>query len=78
VADAGVIANFPHKWAAFNLESKGHYHDIGKFLAGLENDFPYYRLPNLALCINGGTGVEPELLSVPYDLVVPVKPSDTK
>jgi hypothetical protein len=78
VTDAGIIPNFPYKWATFHLEGTGHYHDIGKFLADLENNFPYYRVQNLALSVNAGTGVEPEMLSFAYDLVVPVKPSDTK
>jgi len=78
LSEAGIIPNFPYKWATFRLEGTGHFHDIGKFIADLENEFPYDRVQNLALGVNAGAGVEPELLSFTYDLVVPVKPSDTK
>ncbi len=78
VSDLGIIPGFPYKWATFHLEGTGYYHDFGKFLADLENDFPYFRVQNLEMSANASTGVEPEKLTVNFELVVPIKPSDTK
>jgi hypothetical protein len=78
ISDAGVIPGFPYKWATFHLEGTGYYHDFGKFFADLENDFPYFRVQNLEMSANASTGVEPEKLTVNFELVVPIKPSDTK
>jgi len=78
VSDLGIIPGFPYKWATFHLEGTGYYHDFGKFFADLENDFPYFRVQNLEMSANASTGVEPEKLTVSFELVVPIKASDTK
>jgi hypothetical protein len=78
VSEAGIFADFPYKWATFHLAFSGYYHDLGKFLADLENSFPYFQVQNLSLSANTTIGVEAEKLSVTFDLVVPVKPSETK
>ncbi len=78
VTEAGLIPGFPYKWATFHMEVTGFYNEVGKFLADLENDFPYFRVQNLVISVNTAAGVEPETLGFTFDLVVPVKPSDTK
>jgi Tfp pilus assembly protein PilO len=78
VSESGIIPNFPYKWATFHMEVTGFYHDVGKFLADLENGFPSFRVQNLTVSVNNGVGVEPESLMFAFDLVVPVKPSETK
>jgi hypothetical protein len=78
VTDLGIIPDFPYKWAAFHLEGTGYYYDFGKFFADLENSFPCFRVQNLEMGSVTTLGAEPEKLSVSFDLVVPVKPSETK
>jgi hypothetical protein len=78
VSDVGIIPGFPYKWATFHLDGTGYYHDFGRFFADLENNFPYFQVQNLAISANVATAVEPEKLNVAFELVVPVKASDTK
>lgn len=78
VSETGLFPEFPYKWATFHLIGTGYYHDLGRFVADLENSFPYFRVQNLALSAVAATGVEPEKLNITFDLVVPVKMSDAK
>jgi hypothetical protein len=78
VNDLGIIPEFPYKWATFHLEGTGYYHDFGKFFADLENNFPSFRVQNLEMNVSTTFGAEPEKLGVVFDLVVPVKSSETK
>src|SRR5688572_5986288 len=47
--DAGILPKFPYKAASFGLRLNGHFHEVGKFIADLENQFPYFRVHNLRL-----------------------------
>jgi Tfp pilus assembly protein PilO len=78
LSDIGIIPGFPYKWATFHVEGSGFYHDLGKFFADLENNYPYFRIQNLEMSANVSTGAEPEKLNVSFELVVPVKASDSK
>jgi hypothetical protein len=78
ISDSGIIPGFPYKWATFHVQGTGFYHDLGKFFADLENNYPYFRIQNLDMSANVATGVEAEKLNVVFELVVPVKASDTK
>jgi hypothetical protein len=79
VTDIGLLPAFPYKWATFRLEGSGFYHDFGKFFADLENDFPCFRVQNLDITANAAMGgIDPEKLNFAFELVVPVKASETK
>ena len=78
VMDSGLIPRFPYKWAIFRLDGTGYFHDWGKFFADLETGFPSFRVQNLSMSANASVGNEAEKLGVTFELVVPVKPSDTK
>ena len=78
ITDSGIVQDFPYKWATFHLEGSGYYHDFGKFFADLENNFPYFRVQNLSLSANTAAGAEAEKLNVSFELVVPIKASDTR
>ncbi len=78
VSDYGVIPNFPYKWATFHLGGSGYYQELGKFFADLENGFPAFKVENVEISANTVVGGEAERLSVRFDLVVPIKPPDTK
>jgi hypothetical protein len=75
ISDAGILPNFPYRWATFHLRGTGYYQDIGKFFADFENTFPYFRIQNPTLTANIGAGMEAEKLSVAFDLVAPVTSS---
>jgi Tfp pilus assembly protein PilO len=78
IGDAGLVPRFPYKWATFHLKGTGYYQDLGKFFADFENAFPYFQIQNPVFTANAGTGMEPEKLSVSFDLVAPVTASETK
>jgi Tfp pilus assembly protein PilO len=71
VGDVDLIPNFPYKQVKFSLTGTAYYHDLGKFIADLENNFPHIRLVNLAIGSNGDS----ELLSFRVDIVALVKPN---
>ncbi|HEX7861683.1 MAG TPA: hypothetical protein VF773_15205 [Verrucomicrobiae bacterium] len=47
--EAGLLPKFPYKAASFGLRVNGQFHDIGRFIANLENNFPYFRVQNVRL-----------------------------
>ena len=47
--DAGMLPKFPYKAAAFGLRVSGPFHDVGRFIANLENAYPYFRVQNIHL-----------------------------
>jgi hypothetical protein len=47
--EAGIFPNFPYKAAAFGMRLNGQFHDIGRFIADLENTYPYFRVQSLKL-----------------------------
>jgi hypothetical protein len=51
--EAGLVPNFPYKAASFGLRLNGQYQDIGRFIADLENAFPYFRVQNLKVVPHG-------------------------
>ena len=71
MGDVDLIPDFPYKQVKFSLVGTAYYHDLGKFIADLENNFPHVRLENLAIDSNGDS----ELLSFRVDIVALVKPN---
>jgi Tfp pilus assembly protein PilO len=80
--DAGLMPKFPYKAASFGLRLNGQFHEIGKFIAALENTFPYFRVQNIKLSpskaappvpgaqtTQTGLGVNP--LASPMEPIVP-------
>ena len=45
--DVGVLPKFPYRAATFTVHVNGHFQDLGRFLADLENEFPYFRVLNV-------------------------------
>jgi len=74
--DVNLLPNFPYKQATLSVAGTAHFHDLGRFLADLENQFPHVRLLNLSLDANApSTSVEPETLSFKMDIVTLTKPA---
>jgi hypothetical protein len=80
--EAGLLPKFPYKGASFGLRLNGEFHEIGKFIASLENTFPYFRVqtiklspnkvPQSALLGQANTAVSPlSPLTSPMEPIVP-------
>jgi hypothetical protein len=69
-----LLANFPYNQIKFNIVGTANYHDLGKFIAGLENKFPHFRVVNLTLEPTGGMGDDAEKLAFRLDIIALVKP----
>jgi hypothetical protein len=69
-----LLPNFPYKQITLTVAGTAHFHDLGRFLADLENQFPHVRLLNLGLDANAPSAtVEPETLSFKIDIVTLAK-----
>lgn len=69
--EVGVFPQFPYQAIPASIDGQGNYHDIGKFVADFENQFPYFRVQNLELKpLGGATAAEEKgLLSFKLDIV---------
>jgi len=45
--ECSLLAKFPYSQVTISIKGSGHYHDIGRFVAELENDRPHFRVLNL-------------------------------
>ncbi len=70
VGDVDIMPQFPYKQLKFSVRGTGYYHDIGKFIADLENKFPHMRVVNLTL---EPVGNDTEKLWFRMDIVALVK-----
>ena len=72
--EVNLLPDFPYKQATLTVAGTAHFHDLGRFLADLENQFPHVRLLNLSLDVNAAS-VEPETLSFKVDIITLAKPT---
>jgi Tfp pilus assembly protein PilO len=70
MGDMEMVPNFPYKQLKFTIHGTGYYHDIGKFIADLENKFPHMRVLNLDM---GPVSPDGEKLAFTVDIVALVK-----
>jgi hypothetical protein len=77
--DCSLLAKFPYTQVSISIKGTGYYHDIGRFIAELENDLPLFRVLNLELepAQPGAHGEKDraEKLSFKMSIVALVKPS---
>lgn len=74
--DVNLLPRFPYKQTTLTVAGTAHYHDLGRFLADLETQFPHVRLLNLSLDVNTvSTSVETETLTFKLDIVTLAKPN---
>lgn len=74
VGDVGMFATFPYKSATFSVRGDGTFHQLGRFIADLENRFQYFRLQRVVMAATGEFPEAPNRLSVELDIVTLVKP----
>ena len=75
VGDMDLFSGFPYRQVKVTLSGVGFYHDIGKFVADFENNFPHMRMVNLYLEPANQVGPNSEKLSFRVDVVALVKPN---
>jgi Tfp pilus assembly protein PilO len=75
VGDVRMFPTFPYSQAVVTVSGSAYYYEFGKFVADLENRFPYLRVENLNLEPGfGSTPEEREKLSFHMEIVTLVKP----
>lgn len=45
----GLLPEFPYQSVVFTVTASGHYHEVGRFLAQFENEYPLVRFVDLRL-----------------------------
>jgi len=75
-SDVNLLPKHPYKQVTLKLGGTAYYHDLGKFIADFENEFPHIRVVNLTLEPATSVGsAEKEKLQFYMDLVVLVSPN---
>jgi len=65
-----LLPRFPYRQVTVSISGMAHYHDLGKFIADFENQFPTSRIVNLDLSPSSVTSPEDkEKLSFKMDIV---------
>ena len=75
-SDVTLLPKFPYQQATLSLAGTARFHELGRFLADLENQFPHARLLNLDVEASTSPG-DKDQLSFRVDLVMLVKPDAT-
>ena len=70
--DEDLFPHFSYKQIRFSVHGTGYYHDIGKFIADLEDKFPHMRVVNLDM---SPAGSDSEKLAFSMEIVALVKSS---
>jgi len=72
VGSVDLLPSFPYKQIQFTINGTAYYHDLGKFIADFENNFPHCRMVRLAVEPGGDNT---EKLSFRMDIIALVKPN---
>lgn len=67
LVDALLIPKFPYRAASYSVKLNGYYHDLGRLVADVENQFPYARIQNVD--ISPATGQTGERLNLNFEFV---------
>ena len=74
----GVLPEFPYDAAKYRITGSAYYHNLGRFLADLENYFPYARVQNLELYPADASAEDREKLNFSMEIVALIKPAAAK
>ena len=78
VTDSNLMPHFPYQQTTMLLGGTARFHDLGRFIADLENQFPHMRVVNLNLELNSSPNAgEEETLGFRMELVTLVKSNPT-
>jgi hypothetical protein len=79
--ECNLLYKFPFKQIRMTVNGSGYFHDIGKFVADLENHFPHFRIQNLELSPGSGqssTERDREKLNFRMEIVALAKSPENK
>ena len=73
-----LLPRFPYKQASLSLSGTGYFHEIGRFIADFENQYPHIRVLSLTLDpVSGLISDDREKLEFKMDIVVLVRPNQS-
>jgi hypothetical protein len=75
VSSVDIVPRFPYKQLKVTVSGTAYYHELGRFIAGLENTFPHIRVVNLTMEPVDATEQRNEKLSFRMEIVGLVKPN---
>ena len=75
LSDVDLLPGFPYKQVRVSLSGTAYYHDLGKFIADLENTYPHMRMVNLSIEPSVQPGGPTERLAFRVDVIALVKPN---
>jgi Tfp pilus assembly protein PilO len=76
IGEANMIPKFSYKTATFHVKANGYFHDLGRFVADIESQFPYVRVQNIEMTRgSAGPNNDPEKLSSSFDIVMLMQPA---
>jgi len=75
--DVDLIPKFPYKQLKVTITGTAYYHDLGKFIADFENNYPHGRICNLLIHPAGLGGDNAEKLNFSMDIIALIKPNQT-
>ena len=73
VGTVDLLPNFPYRQVQFTINGTAYYHDLGKFIAAFENDYPHFRMVHLSIEPSSGADGSTEKLSFKMDIIALVK-----
>src|SRR5258708_476616 len=75
IKEVNLLPKFPYQQAALTIGGTAYYHDLGRFIADFENQYPYFRVLNLRLePVSAQSSGEQEKLSFSLEIIALVKP----
>lgn len=77
IGDVDLFGKFPYKQLKVTVSGTAYFHDLGKFIADLENTYPHTRVTNLMLDPAGSADSKNEKLTFRMDIIALVKPAAT-
>ncbi|MCS7338011.1 MAG: type II secretion system protein GspM [Verrucomicrobiae bacterium] len=72
-----LLPDFPYQQVKIGIAGTAYFHDLGRFIADFENNFPYMRVQNLSITREGASSTRPgarEKLSFRCEIVALIKP----
>jgi hypothetical protein len=76
--EVSLLPHFPYKQANLMLAGTAQFHDLGKFVADFENQFPYFRILNLNVePVSLLAGADREKLAFRMEVAALVRPGGT-
>ena len=75
LSDEDMLAGFPYKQLKVTLVGTAYFHDLGKFCADFENNFPHMRLVNLSIEPASSASGSTETLNFRLDVVALIRPN---